>query len=151
MTTTVPGRSALVASAAPLAMAGSLRRAARLISEQGWCQGMAWAGDPYAPTAVSLVGAVRWAVAGDARHPGLTAAGGIELTRRWLDPYRSAPFTDLELVTAWNDAPSRTRAQVVRTLVDASRGVLRAEVPVAAGWTGAAWPAELLESHQPAA
>lgn len=96
-----------------------LRRSALLIAQRGWCQGRSlhYVGSPHDPHAASLVGALTWAATGDAHARHEEVAGLVAHVRTRLDPEGSAFFDDLELLWAWNDAPARTRDQVVALLL----------------------------------
>jgi hypothetical protein len=96
-----------------------LRRSALLIAQRGWCQGRSLhcVGSPHDPYAASLVGALAWAVTGDAHARAEEVNVLVAHVRTRLDPEGSAFFDDLELLWAWNDAPARTRDQVVALLL----------------------------------
>ncbi len=102
-------------------MGGIFRRSSQLIAERGWCQGqgLLYVGSPHSPQAASLTGALLWAESGHAATPGPLARQALALLRARLDPDYSAPFDDWEFLCAWNDAPSRSRAQTIAVLVAA--------------------------------
>ncbi|WP_328495539.1 hypothetical protein OHS59_24430 [Streptomyces sp. NBC_00414] len=95
------------------------RRSALLIARHGWCQGqgLLYVGHPHAPQAASLVGALAWAVTGDAESCSPRVRAALATVRRRLDPAGSALFSDWELLCAWNDAPARTRDETVALLL----------------------------------
>ncbi|MFD6289869.1 hypothetical protein ACFWDP_36635 [Streptomyces anthocyanicus] len=99
------------------------RRGALLIARHGWCQGqgLLYVGAPHAPQAASLVGALAWAVTGDAESCGPRVREALATVRRRLDPAGSALFSDWELLCAWNDAPARTRDETVALLLGSAR------------------------------
>ncbi|MEU6540428.1 hypothetical protein [Streptomyces sp. NPDC047000] len=119
------GATAVLPTAAPAApdttarIDDILRRSALLIAQRGWCQGRSlhYVGSPHDPHAASLVGALTWAATGDAHACHEEIAGLVAHVRTRLDPENSAFFDDLELLWAWNDAPARTRDQVVALLL----------------------------------
>ncbi|MDF2266807.1 hypothetical protein P2Q00_15425 [Streptomyces coacervatus] len=100
-------------------LARVLRRSALLIAERGWCQRVQFVGSASHPQAATLSGALVWAATGQADVCDVRAREALALMRDWLDPHGSAPFDDWELLAAWNDAPSRRRAEVVAVLVEA--------------------------------
>jgi hypothetical protein len=96
-----------------------LRRSALLLARRGWCQGRSLhcVGSPHDPHAASLVGALAWAATGDAHSHCEEVNALVAHVRTRLDPEGSAFFDDLELLWAWNDAPARTRDQVIALLL----------------------------------
>jgi len=96
---------------------GVLREAADLIARRGWCQGMQYIGPPDSPQAAGLTAALRWACTGHAETSSATATRLMAVLRGRLDPHRTAAFSDAELLTAWNDASSRSRQEVMEFLV----------------------------------
>ncbi|AVH55810.1 MULTISPECIES: DUF6197 family protein [Streptomyces] len=115
-------------------MALILRRSALLIAERGWCQRVQFVGSASCPQAASLSGALVWAATGHADTCDVRAEQALALMRFWLDPHGSAPFDNWELLAAWNDAPSRRRAEVVAVLVEA--GHRPARIPAACSLPG---------------
>ncbi|WP_413757882.1 hypothetical protein [Streptomyces sp. MMBL 11-3] len=95
------------------------RRSALLIARRGWCQGqgLVYVGSSHDPQAASLVGALTWAVTGDARSCGPEVRAVLATVRAHLDPADSALFSDWELLCAWNDAPARTREELIALLL----------------------------------
>jgi len=95
------------------------RRSALLIARHGWCQGqgLLYVGSPHAPQAASLVGALAWAVTGNAESCSPQVRAGLATVRRRLDPAGGALFSDWELLCAWNDAQARTRDQTIALLL----------------------------------
>lgn len=104
-------------------MADVFRRGRLLITERGWCQGqgLLYVGSPHNPQAASLTGALLWAGSGDAAVLGPRAREALAALRARLDPEHIAPFDDWEFLCAWNDTPSRSRAQAIAVLVIAER------------------------------
>lgn len=98
-------------------------RSALLIAERGWCQGrgLQFLGSPGQPQAASLTAALLWAATGHAATHNLTSRRALAALRDHVDPGRTAPFDDWELLCAWNDSPSRTRSQTVALLSAARR------------------------------
>jgi hypothetical protein len=107
---------------APHLASGIFRRGATLIADHGWCRGaeLFYVGSPHRPQAASLVGALLWAATGNAETHDLSSRRAMSMLRRLIDPHATAPFDDWELLCAWNDTPSRTRAQAVALLRSAA-------------------------------
>lgn len=97
----------------------TFRRGALLVARHGWCQGqgLPYVGSPHAPQAASLVGALAWAVTGDAQSRSPEVRKVMAAVRARLDPDGSASFSDQELLCAWNDTPGRTRDQIIALLL----------------------------------
>ncbi|POX43757.1 hypothetical protein C3488_35280 [Streptomyces sp. Ru72] len=113
--------------AAPPLVSGIFWRGARLIAERGWCrgEGLLHVGSPYRPEAASLIGALLWAATGDARAQNVASRQALSVIRTRVDPHRTAPFDDWELLCAWNDTPSRSRAQAIALLMSAHDAAVR--------------------------
>ncbi|WP_405590999.1 hypothetical protein [Streptomyces sp. NBC_01190] len=103
------------------------QRSAALIAERGWCRGaeLHYVGNSHDPEAASLGGALQWAATGHAELPDQVSRQALSLLRDRIDPDRKAPFDDWELFCAWNDSPSRTRAQTIALLISARNAVER--------------------------
>ncbi|MHB9864367.1 DUF6197 family protein [Streptomyces sp. YIM S03343] len=96
-----------------------LRRSALLLTRRGWCQGhsLHCIGSPHDPHAASLTGALAWAATGNAHTHNEKVNTLVAHIRTRLDPEGSAFSDDLELLTAWNNTPTRTRTQVINLLL----------------------------------
>jgi len=120
-------------------VSGIFRRGARLIAERGWCrgEGLLYVGSPHRPEAASLTGALLWAATGDARAQNGTSRLALSVIRSRVDPHGTAHFDDWELLCAWNDTPSRSRAQTVALLMSAHTAAM------------CDWAADAQPSHAP--
>ncbi len=107
------------------------RRGALLIARRGWCQGqgLLYVGSSHAPQAASLVGALTWAVTGDAQSCGPRVRAVLAAVRTRLDPAGGALFSDWELLCAWNDVPARTRDETIALLLSCHHSAMTEHSP----------------------
>ncbi|WP_405584613.1 hypothetical protein [Streptomyces sp. NBC_01190] len=126
MTTALAPQPQATTTPAP-ELRGIFQRSAALIAERGWCKGaeLLYVGSPHNPQAATLAGALQWAATGHAEQPNSESEQALAILRDRIDPDRKAPFDDWELFCAWNDSPSRTRAQTIALLVSARNAVER--------------------------
>lgn len=90
-----------------------LRQAADLIERTGWCQGVSAMNDSLIPVPVDDPSACRFCAIGAIRHVGATRGCYIES----VDAVHAlALVIDDDYIGLWNDAPARTKEEVIATL-----------------------------------